>query len=180
MLPLPPLWIAAAIGAFKRAKSGATVKDGGSLRLFWLVIPLAIALGFVLAAGFPRLALPFAPALAIAGNLLALAGLALRWYAIVYLGRWFTVNVAIAADQPLIDRGPYRRIRHPSYTGALLSMLGVGLSLGNGLALAAMSLSILPVFLHRIRIEEQALAQAFGTRWQDYCERSWRLLPGVY
>ena len=67
-------------------------------------------------------------------------GIAIRWYAIVYLGRFFTVNVAIAADHRLIDSGPYRFVRHPSYIGALMAFLGLGLTLGNWVSLASCSL----------------------------------------
>jgi protein-S-isoprenylcysteine O-methyltransferase len=74
------------------------------------------------------------------GAALFAAGLALRWYAIVYLGRFFTVNVAISKDHRLIDTGPYRFIRHPSYTGAIMAFVGVfasGFCLHNWASLGA-------------------------------------------
>jgi protein-S-isoprenylcysteine O-methyltransferase Ste14 len=57
-------------------------------------------------------------------------------HAIVHLGRFFTVNVAIAANHRLIDTGPYRFVRHPSYTGALMAFLGLALCLANWVPLA--------------------------------------------
>jgi len=90
------------------------------------------------------------------------------------------VNVAIAADQPLIDGGPYRFLRHPSYTGALMALIGLGLAIGNTVSLAVIVVLTVPVFLHRIRLEERVLAEAFGARWQAYRARTWRLVPGLY
>ena len=46
-----------------------------------------------------------------------MVGVALRWYSVIYLGRFFTANVAILKDHQLVDTGPYRFVRHPSYTG---------------------------------------------------------------
>src|SRR6516164_8045638 len=53
-----------------------------------------------------------------------LGGTALRWYAVTTLGRYFTVDVASEASQPVIDVGPYRRVRHPAYAGMLLALFG--------------------------------------------------------
>ena len=72
-----------------------------------------------------------------AGCALFRLGLMLRWYSIIYLGRFFTVNVAIHSGHEIIDTGPYRYIRHPSYTGALLAFLGLALTLANWVSLAS-------------------------------------------
>jgi hypothetical protein len=74
------------------------------------------------------------------------AGIALRWYSIWYLGRFFTVDVAIAAGHRLIDTGPYRRIRHPAYTGELLAFLGLGLLFHNALSLVVLAAPITLAF----------------------------------
>ena len=108
------------------------------------------------------------------------AGLALRWYAILYLGRFFTVNVAISRDHRLIDTGPYRLIRHPSYTGALMAFLGLGVCIGNWASLAAMLIPTLLVFSWRIRVEEQALMAALGEPYRIYMQRTKRLVPAIY
>ncbi|HEU6448587.1 MAG TPA: isoprenylcysteine carboxylmethyltransferase family protein [Verrucomicrobiae bacterium] len=107
-------------------------------------------------------------------------GIVLRWYAILYLGRFFTVNVAIAEDHRLIDTGPYHFIRHPSYTGSLLSALGVAMSLQNWISFLIVFVSILAVTLWRIHIEEQALAEGLGQPYRSYMKRTKRLVPGIY
>jgi protein-S-isoprenylcysteine O-methyltransferase len=107
-------------------------------------------------------------------------GLALRWYAIFYLGRLFTVNVAIAADHTLIDSGPYRTIRHPSYPGALLVFLGLGIPFGNWLSLIIVVVPTSLAFMQRIAIEQAALTRALGDSYLRYRARTKRLIPGVY
>jgi protein-S-isoprenylcysteine O-methyltransferase len=168
------------LSLLRRAGSNASAKDQHSLLLIWAVVAAAMLLGVALTHVLPGWALPFRQAFYFAGVAIFVAGLALRWYAIRYLGRWFTVNVAIADDQPLIDTGPYARVRHPSYTGALMAFLGFSLCLGNLAALIVVVVAAVGVFSWRIRIEEQVLAQAFGQRWQDYCARTKRLIPGIY
>ncbi|MDQ6645804.1 MAG: isoprenylcysteine carboxylmethyltransferase family protein [Pseudomonadota bacterium] len=169
-----------ALSLSRRAGSDANAKDRHSLLLIWAVVAAAMLVGVFLALQFPNLTLPHARALYFVGLVIFLAGLALRWYAIRYLGRWFTVNVAIAEDQPLIDTGPYALMRHPSYTGALMAFLGFALCLGNLTSLMLVVAATVAVFSWRIHIEEKVLAQAFGQRWQDYCARTKRLIPGIY
>ncbi len=111
---------------------------------------------------------------------LMLLGIALRWYSVWLLGKYFTFDVAIHEGQVLVEAGPYRYIRHPSYTGALLSLLGFGLSLGNWAGLAA-SLSCLGfAYAYRIPIEEFALASALGETYRQYQKRTWRLVPFLF
>jgi protein-S-isoprenylcysteine O-methyltransferase len=165
----------------KRAAAGAArVQDRGSLTLLWVVIVASVTLAFNLAYLLPAAAMNAGPVLQILGIMLFAAGLAIRWYAIVRLGRFFTVNVAIAADHRLIDTGPYRLVRHPSYTGALMAFVGLGLCLGNWASLAAIVVPIVLVFLRRMHIEEAALLQAFGDQYRDYMRRTKRLIPAIY
>jgi protein-S-isoprenylcysteine O-methyltransferase Ste14 len=101
-------------------------------------------------------------------------------YAIVHLGRFFTVNVAISSSHRLIDTGPYRFVRHPSYTGALMAFLGLALCLANWASLVILLVPVFLVFLRRMHVEERALLQAFGDQYRDYMRRTKRLIPAVY
>ena len=165
----------------KRAKVAET-RDGdrGSLRLLWIVIVASVTLSFNLAYLLPAAGMGAAPALRSLGIAIFAAGLSIRWYAIVHLGRFFTVNVAIAADHRLIDTGPYRFVRHPSYTGALMAFLGLALCLANWASLAVMVVPVFLVFLRRMRVEEGALLAALGNQYRDYMNRTKRLIPAVY
>jgi protein-S-isoprenylcysteine O-methyltransferase len=164
----------------KRSNDKASSRDRQSLTLIWVVIGIAMFFGFGLTRVGPGLAPSLAQPLYIAGVVLILAGVALRWFSIYWLGRWFTVNVAIAEDQKLIDTGPYRYMRHPSYTGALLAFLGISLCIGKIISLLVIMLPVGAAFGWRIHVEDAVLAQAFGARWQAYAARTKRLIPGVY
>ena len=106
-----------------------------------------------------------------------LGGTALRWYAVTTLGRYFTVDVASEASQPVIDVGPYRLVRHPSYAGILLALFGFALTLGNWAGLFAMLVLPAAAFAYRIRVEEAALLSTLGESYARYMRRTWRLIP---
>ena len=107
-------------------------------------------------------------------------GLLLRWWSFATLGRYFTVVLQTSADQPVVDRGPYRVLRHPSYTGLLLAFLGCGLMLGNWVSAAGSVTVVLVALLGRIRIEERALTAALGTSYRDFAANRARLIPFVW
>jgi protein-S-isoprenylcysteine O-methyltransferase len=115
-----------------------------------------------------------------AGIGLMLLGIALRWYSVAVLGKYFTFDVAIHDGQVLVETGPYRYIRHPSYTGALLSLLGFGLSLENWAGLAAGIACLGFAYAYRIPVEEAALGSALGDTYTQYQKRTWRLVPFLY
>jgi protein-S-isoprenylcysteine O-methyltransferase len=141
-------------------------------------------LSFALAVAATRLPvfdLIFArPVLFYLGLGLMLAGLGLRAYAIRQLGRYFTPEVAIQPGQHVVDQGLYRYLRHPSYTGTFITILGYGLALTNGLSLAIML--VLPglAYAFRMRVEEAALREAFGDEYRDYMRRTKRLIPFIF
>jgi protein-S-isoprenylcysteine O-methyltransferase len=114
------------------------------------------------------------------GVAIVLAGVALRAWAILTLGRYFRREVTIEPGQRLVRRGPYRLLRHPSYTGLLLSFLGLGLAFGSWASAAVALLIVFVGMLPRIRVEEGALARAFGAEYADYAGATARLLPYVW
>lgn len=160
--------------------SADSAKDAGSLRFLWIVILVSISLGVNLGRRWPTAALPYEHLFVGLGVAFFVFGLFLRWCSIIQLGRFFTVNVAIAEDHRLIESGPYRLVRHPSYTGALLAFLGFGLSLGNWLALVVIIVPIFFAFAYRMNVEERALMDALGDRYVSYARRTKRLLPFIY
>ena len=104
----------------------------------------------------------------------------LRWWAIITLGRFFTVDVTIEKDHELVERGPFRMVRHPSYTGVLLAFVGLALTLDNWAALLVILLPIGVAFIHRMNVEEKALSGALGSQYTNYMRRTKRLVPFVY
>src|ERR1700722_970953 len=144
----------------KRAKAAeAHDRDRGSLGLLWIVIVLSSFLSFDIAYAFPAARMGAAFATRDLGVVLFVMGLVIRWYSIIHLGRFFTVNVAIAANHRVIDTGPYRFVRHPSYSGALMAFLGLALCLANWASLAALVAPVFLVLLRRMHVEEAVLVQ---------------------
>ena len=169
------------LGLSKRAKSGETRgADRGSLLMLWAVIIASVFSAFALRANVPAWNMQSVRVGTVVGLSLFACGLALRWYAILYLGRFFTVNVAIAADHRIIDGGPYRYVRHPSYSGALMAFAGLGCCLGNWGSIAAIMMPCFAAFMLRIRVEESALSHALGEPYRDYMRRTKRLIPAFY
>ena len=164
----------------RRSHTQAVSHGRRSLVLLWTVIVISLWLGIQMMWLSPSTAVPFPAGLYIFGFILFLAGLALRWYSIGYLGRYFTVDVSISTAHKLIDSGPYRYIRHPSYTGALLAFVGLGFCFGNWLTVFFLTVPIVAAFLWRINIEERALIDALGQDYRSYIQRTKRLIPWVY
>ena len=116
----------------------------------------------------------------IAGLVIAAIGIALRLWSILTLGRFFRCVIVIQPEHQVVDRGPYRVLRHPSYTGLLVGVLGLALALDDWVALLAAVLLSLAGLLVRIRAEERALLAAMGEQYADYMARTWRLVPGLW
>jgi protein-S-isoprenylcysteine O-methyltransferase Ste14 len=105
------------------------------------------------------------------------AGIAIRWWAIAVLGRFFTPDVRVQTDQTVVDRGPYRWVRHPSYSGAIVFFVGLGLALSNWLSLALLVVVPAAGLAVRINAEEQALLESLGEPYRQFCATRPRLFP---
>ena len=112
--------------------------------------------------------------------ILILAGIGLRWWAIVTLGRFFSVDIALQEQHRVVQEGPYRWIRHPAYTGLLIIFLGMGIAFGNWVSLIPIVLPITTLFLCRIGVDESALFEEIGAAYLEYRKKTKRLLPGIF
>jgi protein-S-isoprenylcysteine O-methyltransferase len=105
---------------------------------------------------------------------------ALRWYSIRVLGRFFTRDVAIRENHRIVRSGPYRILRHPSYSGYLLAVTGIAVALNNWAASAEILIVNLAIYVHRMRIEESALRLAFGDAYIAYQAETKMIVPFIY
>ncbi len=170
----------AALGLRRRAAKHLATADKGSLPVIWVTGVAAVTAAYEIAARTTFADLPALRHMPAIGLAVFGLGVALRWYSIRHLGQFFTVNVAIAEDHRLVDTGPYRWLRHPSYTGWLVAVAGLGLCLGNGLSLAILLLATSGLILWRIGLEERALRAAFGDAYDAYAAKTRRLIPYLY
>ncbi len=173
------------IGAFKQtaraSRKEALVQDHGSMRILIGLLWFGIALNLLFGWLFPTAALSWhRTALFLVGVILIFLGVALRWYAIWMLGAYFTRDVAVSADQKVVQTGPYRYIRHPAYSGTFLTMLGVGLAMTNWASLMALLLCVFSGHLYRVHVEEKALIRAIGQPYIEYMRHTRRFIPWVF
>jgi protein-S-isoprenylcysteine O-methyltransferase Ste14 len=106
-------------------------------------------------------------------------GIAFREWAVLSLGRSFTMVVSIVSGQTLVKRGPYCWLRHPAYSGSILTLVGFPLFLGTwagGLVILILSFA---AFSYRVLVEEKALLDFFGEEYRDYMQQTWRFFPGL-
>src|SRR5262245_35458188 len=130
------IWMVTELAQALRRRPNAADSDRFSMLVLRVCITCGVLLA-VFALRVPAAAFPYTSVLFSLSLALLWFGGGLRWWCFRTLGGYFTFNVMTSPDQPVITTGPYRLLRHPSYTGFLLALLGVGLAFGNWLSLAA-------------------------------------------
>jgi protein-S-isoprenylcysteine O-methyltransferase Ste14 len=164
----------------RTSRSSGEVKDRGSLLLLLLSIFGSIWVSTWYREAHARTMLGGAHWLGTVALGLLLGGLAIRWTAIITLGRSFSTNVAIHATQTVRKTGLFRWVRHPSYTGMLVIFAAIGIHQRNWVSLAIMLALPTAALIYRIHVEEIALTEAFGEDYAEYARATKRLLPWIY
>jgi len=116
----------------------------------------------------------------VVGYVVLVLGIAFRFWAIQTLGRFFTGQVAIQTGHRVVRSGPYRYVRHPSYTGGFVALIGLGIALDDWLSILVLILLPLVGLVIRIRHEEEVLTAAFGDEYLSYAARTPRLVPHIW
>jgi protein-S-isoprenylcysteine O-methyltransferase len=154
--------------------------DSGSLRLLltvqWLALMALIPLAFFRVWPFP--AGSKRPLFAVGVSLILLGSL-LRRYCWRTLGEYFTGDVRARSDQPVIRSGPYRFVRHPSYTAGLMMFIGIALAFGSVLGLLLLAITTVAAYGYRVAVEERALVKAIGEPYRVYMTESKRFIPYI-
>ncbi len=164
-----------------RRSSGtaSSPQDRGTLKLILVVNNFALWAGAAVSF-FAGLAAPWPVSMLLAGTAVLFAGGVLRRVCFSSLGEYFKGAVVVSPDQPVIQSGPYRWIRHPSYTAGFMVLGGTGMALGNWLSIALLFGAPCLVYTFRIRAEESALLETIGEPYRLYMARTKRLIPFVF
>jgi protein-S-isoprenylcysteine O-methyltransferase len=181
-LRLPHLWLAIVIGLCANTLQpsyspfeGQRTRDDHltGVQILWTVYGVQAAAAAELVLRRPVLAMDPVSWAALSAMVL---GLLLRTWAVATLGRWFTWNVEVQPGQEVVESGPYRFLRHPSYAGALLTYLGVCLLFHSWIAAAVALVALPAAFIRRISYEEELLKQALPG-YASYMSRRGALFP---
>ncbi len=175
-------WAALEIGLLLRDGLAGTIdrgEDRGSGPFLIVFIAAAIVADLALSRGpdWPGLR---DGALFAVGIALVWTGLLLRLWAVLTLGRFFRLVVIVQSGHRVIRHGPYRLVRHPAYSGTMLTMIGLGLALDSWLGLAACVVLPLVGYARRITVEETTLRQRLGPEYVEYSRTTRRLIPFVW
>jgi protein-S-isoprenylcysteine O-methyltransferase Ste14 len=115
---------------------------------------------------------------ACAAAVLCIIGLAFAFWARVTLGRNWSGVVTLKEGHELVERGPYRFVRHPIYTGILTMFFATALALGHVVGFAATLLTFASFWI-KLCDEEQLMLQQFPHRYAAYRRRVKRIIPFV-
>jgi protein-S-isoprenylcysteine O-methyltransferase Ste14 len=153
-------------------------QDAGTFRALVIGSPLAL-LAAIAASFLPWLTIAWPGIAVVLGIVLLIAGAVLRRLCFNALGKSFTGTVIVAKDQMIVQNGPYRFVRHPSYTAALLMFIGIGLALCSWLSLALLFFAHCYLYGRRVAVEERALLDTLGAPYREYISRTRRFIPFV-
>jgi protein-S-isoprenylcysteine O-methyltransferase Ste14 len=167
------------------ASSGRGVEVDRRSRAERLLITGGIATAIAVAAVFDRAGIGDLSgagerAMRVAGLVLYATGAMLRYLAASALGAAFTRDVRVEREQPLVERGPYRGLRHPLYAGLFALALGLVMQYGNVAAAAIGAVAVALPLAARARREERLLHQALPGRYELWCASRHRILPGLF
>lgn len=158
------------------ASLDASADDQDTTRMIVTGFAAAVVLA-PFARGLSLLRLP--SAVVPAGLVLEITGLALRAWSMETLGHSYTRTLRTEVEQPVIDTGPYRLVRHPGYLGSLLIWTGFGITSGSGPVMALVGGLLGRAYRRRILAEEQLLRRELPG-YAAYAERTKGLIPLVW
>ncbi len=114
------------------------------------------------------------------GIFLMILGIFIRQWSIAELGVFFSVDVGTQKGQKVVNKGPYKLVRHPSYTGLLVTLIGIGLALQSLAAVIIIILVFSLTFGYRINVEEKLLISKLNGEYIQYMAKTKRLIPYIF
>ena len=175
------LWFFLEIFLYRMTKSKKVQKskDKESLNIIWVAIIFGISLGIII---MFNTNLPFSKNLSVPyiGLLTIIIGVLFRFSVIVSLKKEFSVDVTIKENHKLKTTGFYKFVRHPAYTGSIISFIGMGLSFNNIFSFFVITIPVVYAFLYRIKVEEKVLIENFGEEYLEYMKKTKRLIPFLF
>jgi protein-S-isoprenylcysteine O-methyltransferase Ste14 len=167
-------WLASA----RRLKKTERAESHTSLAIRTVGSLAAVLFAFVPWGGLANPLVPRTQMLLVVSVVLAWAGVLFAIWARVILGRNWSATVTLKQSHDLIQSGPYRWVRHPIYSGMLLSFIGVILFLDRVGGVVGLVIAIAVYYL-KARQEETIMAGHFGQAWEQYRSRTRAIIPFI-
>ena len=160
----------------KGREKASTREDRGSALLIYFSVSVSVVAAF----GFADAGItPLPDWFFVVGVLLMLLGMFVREWAVITLRGFYSFRVRVLADHKVVDSGPYRLVRHPAYSGSILTMMGVGFAVQSAAAVLLLLVFCGIGYGYRIRVEEAALLKELGEEYSKYMGRTKRLIPFI-
>jgi protein-S-isoprenylcysteine O-methyltransferase Ste14 len=172
------LWLSQPAFSTTEAKSNRN-SDRFSIVVILIMSSASVVSGVVEWAYFTDFSVSSFPA-TLLGFVMLAGGILIRVWAINVLGKHFTATATLNQDHQLIRTGPYRFVRHPSYLGAFLAIIGSTVFLNTIYAVAIAIICMSVAYYIRISVEEKMLASYFGKQYDEYQLKTKRFIPFVW
>ena len=171
------IWLLAAVST-KRS----IYRESGARRLrYWILLVLAFLLltrGHQLPYPFDVRIISGAEAVQWMAAILCIAGLVFCVWARATLGRNWSGTITLKEGHELIERGPYRLVRHPIYTGLLAMFLATAIRSGHPGGIVAVIFAFASFWI-KLGEEEKLMLQQFPDQYRSYQQRVKRIIPFV-
>jgi protein-S-isoprenylcysteine O-methyltransferase Ste14 len=174
------VWLFVEVRQGQAQRFDASSADEGSRSVLRVCQVVGILGAVIFRSALPSADISSADAIPWIGLILMWSGIGLRFWSFQTLGQYFTFTVQTSEDQPVVSAGPYRVIRHPGYSGILLSIVGLGLIFGNWASVIILTVAFATGLIYRIKVEEVALSRDLGGRYQAYAKKRKRLIPFIW
>lgn len=116
----------------------------------------------------------------IIGAIIIVIGIILRITGAITLGKYFSLHIEIANNHKIIKKGIFRYIRHPMYLASLMIGMGAVIMFASWIGLIVYLLIFIPIFVHRIKLEEKYLLRRFDDEYRRYIKQTAALIPGIW
>lgn len=169
-----PLWVGKEKDQFKKSTL--------IIFLLFFAVPFLLYFPYIEYQAFLQLFIPspIAIMMSIIGNLVLICGGILMIWSRILLGPYGTPRIVIKDHHQLITHGIYRYIRHPLYLGYILLLFGYTFAFGSFFSSCLIIVIMLPLTKSRMDLEEKILLANLGEKYNDYIERTKRLIPKIY
>jgi protein-S-isoprenylcysteine O-methyltransferase Ste14 len=174
------IWLLLELRQSRKTRAGAAFVDANSREMIRVLTIAAIVVAVACEHNIRSLAIRPSDIAIWSGLIAMTCGVMLRFWSFHTLGQYFTFTVQTSMDQEVVSSGPYRVLRHPSYAGIMLIVIGWGFVYDNWASLIALVAGVGFGIVNRIRVEEVALSRDLGGRYQAYAASRKRMIPFIW